>query len=95
MCHKIQYNCFNTNLHGPALSKQMQLRLMALERHFFSVGQVLAFRGFAAALAKSSLLALQRRLRLEREKQRVARERRVLDERRRWRRRRGAWRSKP
>ena len=53
---------------GPILSKQNQMRLVALERHAFSVAQVLAFRGLAAASGKASLLALGRKLRLEREK---------------------------
>ena len=44
--------------------------------------QVLAFRGLAAALAKPALLALHRRLRVERERQRREREKRALEERR-------------
>ena len=55
---------------GPPLSKHMQMRLVALERYSFSAGQVLAFRGLAAASAKPSLLALQRKLRAERAKAR-------------------------
>jgi hypothetical protein len=47
-----------------------------------SLDQVLAFRGLAAALAKPALLALHRRLRVERERQRREREKRVLEERR-------------
>lgn len=47
-----------------------------------SLHQVLAFRGLAAALAKPALLALHRRMRVERERQRREREKRVLEERR-------------
>ena len=37
------------DLGGPPLSRHRQMRLVALERHNFSVGQVLAFRGLMAA----------------------------------------------
>lgn len=68
---------------GPPLSKQQQLRLAYLEATDFSVGQVLAFRGLAAASAKAPLLALQRKQRQVREKQRRERERKLAEERRR------------
>ena len=68
---------------GPPISKQMSMRVASLERHSFSVGQVLAFRGLAAASAKAALLALQRKLRVEREKARREREKKAAAERRR------------